>query len=277
MFLNGTRNIVILTGFLALTDQPTVRRLFQNVAAATYVTVLVPEGTDLPNMAPVDLSGSIVIHEGEVAVRANFIEAASERSFIGAKNFLKTGGAGEELERLDFMPLEQWTLKPEIAGQLRLAGSTWGLSDLDEMAGWVAEGVANPPKQRLMNRIILTGLPVKFGRRVDSGERIYNPCEMMIGPNDQLVEARLYNDMRFWSSVTRIVARATSPITVTGTLRAKYDKASGGRNVFIDSVDVYAATTEDLPGGVPTWMRDQIQATIDRRKVDLENRKAEIS
>lgn len=272
MFLNGTRNIVILTGFLATTDDPKVRRLFQSVAAATYTTIVLAEATDLPNMAPVDLSGPIVTHDGTVAVRADFLAPASERSFLGAKNFLKTGQAGEELEVLDFNPLEDWQLKPEHAAQLAAVESNWGLSDLDEMAGWVAEGIAKPPRQRFMNRLIITGLPVKFGRRVDLGDRIYNPCDVLLGPGQTPVEVRLSNDMRLWSSVTRIVALASSPITITGTLRAKFDKETGGRKIFIDAVDVYAATSEDIPNGVPAWMSEQIQATLDRRKVDLEAR-----
>ncbi len=272
MFLNGTRNIVILTGFLATTDDPKVRRLFQNVAAATYTTILVPEETAVGNMAPVDLSGPIVTHDGEIAVRADFIGPASERSFLGVKNFLKTGHAGEKIEIIDFNPLHEWKLTPEYAAQLVAEESTWGLSNLDEMAGWVAEGIAVPPKQRFMNRVIITGLPVKFGRRVVLDERIYNPCDVLLGPGESPVEVRLYNDMRLWSSVTRIVAGATSPITLTGTLRAKFDPETGGRKVFIDAVDVYAATSEDIPEGVPAWMSEQIQATLDRRKVDLEAR-----
>lgn len=272
VFLNGTRNIVILTGFLATTETPTVRRLFQNVAAATYTTVIVSADCALPDMAAVDVSGPIVTHEGAVAMRADFICPASEQSFMGVKNFLKTGHAGEKIEVLDFNPLHEWQLKPELATQLRSGESNWGLSDLDEMAGWVAEGIAVPPKQRFMNRLIITGLPVKFGRRVVLNDRIYNPCDLLLGPGETPVEVRLYNDMRLWSSVTRIVAGATSPITITGTLRAKFDPETGGRKVFVDAVDVYAATTEDLPNGVPSWMSEKIQETLDRRKVDLEVR-----
>lgn len=269
MHLDGARNIAILTGFLAATDQPGVRRLFQNIAAATYTLVVMPgDAAAIAHMAPVDLSGPVVLHEGEPAVRADWIRPATAQSISGCRNFIKTSGAGEELERIDFDPNINWQPSPAIVAQLTEGPSTWGIGEVDEMAGWIRDGIQNPPRQRLMNRVILTGLPADFGRRIDTGDRIYNPCTLLLGDGTK-VEVRLYNDMRQWSSVARIVAGAVSPITVVGTLRAKFDRDAGGRKVFIDAVDVYAANTEDLPAGVPAWMSQRIRERIDRRAINL--------
>lgn len=270
MHYAGTRNIAILTGFLASTSTPGVRRLYQNVAAATYTTILVADDARFGHMAPVDLSGPILLADGEPAVRADYIEPATLGSILGCRNFTKTGGAGPELEVIDFNPNVNWQPSPDVVAQLREGESNWGITGTDEMAGWIRDGIENPPRQRLMNRVITTGLPVDFGRRIDSGDRIYNPCGLILGEGDHRIDVRLYNDMRQWSSVARIVAAAVSPITVVGTLRAKFDPEIAGRRVFLDAVDVYAANTEDLPEGVPAWMNRRIRDRVERRAVNLE-------
>lgn len=285
MFHNGTRNIVILTGFLAKTETPGVRRLYQNVAALTYIPVLVSEGDQTPDMAPVDLSGPLVFDGAEPAVRGDFIGAASLQSIRAATNFMKVGDR-TKLPILDFAPLDPekisfnngkessqkvLVLKDDILSQLSEGPSTWGLVGMDVMAGWVREGVEAPSKNRLMNRLILSGLPGGVGPLVDDDDRSFRAMTFDVGPtSESSIEARLYHDMRFWSSATRIVASTVSPITLAGTLRCKFDKDRAERFSYIDTLDVYAASGEDMPDGVPAWMIERVRDTQRRRSVNLE-------
>jgi len=270
MFTHGNRNIVALTGFLGTTENPLLRSIHQGVLADTRLDVRVPEGCTIPDMAPVDLSGPMDIYEGRLVVRADWIGPATAQSMAGLSNFRKVGDAPEEAPRIDFDPVGiEWKARPEIAEHFAEGPSTWGLEDLDAQAGWLYEGIKSPPKGKLMARCLLTGIPSHVGRRIQSADRIHTPMMLTVAPGVEL-PIRLYNEMRRWSSIARLLVGATSPITVTGMFRAKYDHETGGRIAFIEAADVYAACREDLPSGTPAWMLEAIRAANSRRSVDLE-------
>lgn len=276
MYLDGARNCGIFSGFLQRTDSPGRFRLHQSALPGSDIPIIARQDPGLPDMAPVDVAGNLVVDDGLIALNAYYIDRATPTSIRGCSTFQRLGRfIPEGIERFVFYPMHKtesgWNLVPFVAENLREGQSNWGYPEQpDPMAGWLMEGILSPPKQRLMNRTLITGIALAVGPvEPDLGcgeERYFNRVKLHLFKDRPPTECRIYNTVRGYNSLIKSLRKTFTPITISGTLRGHYVDQNT-RVSYIDIVDAYSANKHDLPDGIPMWLLKHIKNGMEMQKL----------